>query len=180
MACLRPPQSTPGRLPPDRSPASQPEQAHARSLRRSLACTLHPFTHRDSTRLVRSAPPRQATSPTDLSAGRNEEDVSHRCLQPLRVHEHPLDRSTPESPRSELSPRERGFHAPAPGMTFRPHHGTGHDRVEPRLTPRVQLWRGLSTAHGEPCQSTPRSCRAPAGARRELLSIRCVIGSDME
>ena len=89
---------------------------------RLRALTSHPFTHRESTCLVRDEPPRQATLPKlrapfgALCPAR--EDASTQLLQPTFRYEHPLDRSIPESPSSSTFALEDGFHDHPPDRSL--------------------------------------------------------------
>jgi len=120
-ACLRPAQLV-ARTPSIGSIFGFASEAGSRSLTvRLRARAPHPFTHCESTLLVKDEPPRQAT-PSRLHApfgalypGR--EDASFRLLQPTTRHEHPVNRSIPESPSSTAFAFEDGFHGRPPGRS---------------------------------------------------------------
>ena len=84
-----------------------------------------------------------------------------RCVSPTSAtdlrHEHPRDRSILESPRPPLSPEIAASMPPPPGRNL----GGEHDRVEPRLTARVQL------RHGQRWSSVSRGAKP----RSDLMGL---------
>jgi len=104
----------PGRLPLARLQALRPESGLRLLTIRLPALTSHPFTRHESALFIKNEPPRQATLPRlcppfgALCPAR--EDASTQLLQPTLRYEHPLDRSTPESPSSLAFASKAGFH----------------------------------------------------------------------
>lgn len=115
---------------------------------RLLVLTLHPFTRYESAHRVRDEPPHQATLPRFRSpCGLRHparEDASTQLLQPTKRYEHPLDRSTPESPPPSTFALGGGFHNRLPGRNLALDVTSGRASLDGE--PLALAWPSMSLA----------------------------------
>lgn len=190
MACLRPRYHR-TRAPSDGSTSSLAAGTGLRALP-STFTRAHPAPfHLPRIRLVLGrAAVSELPSARRPCGPRRGEDAFHRRLQPTSRHEHPSNRRSPESPVStsrnlsvSLGDRARAFaQRPRLPRSTAPIEIAAEDmnRVEPRLTTRVQLRRGWSWRAISRTQVPPSLSSSWPGAPRETPSITGVFGREME